>query len=916
MATKKVKDTMIESYTHNDSKRKNIPTEQMQPFVNEAIAKSVLVSYEKRYKDLDPQLIWRGKYDGDESLTIEAKPLYIQEKINPKAIIENLRKQAKENQAEETGQISMFDDSWGIDTEADKMGFYQHDENWTNRMILGDSLQVMASLANREGLRGKVQCIYIDPPYGIKFNSNFQWSTTSTIVKDGKDITRDPEMVKAFRDTWSEGVHSYLTYLRDRLILSRELLTDSGSIFVQIGDENVHRVRAVLDEVFGPDNCLGFITFKKTLPLGSSGLAGISDYLLWYAKNSKNVKYRQLYLSKNIGEGTGYTWIESSNLSRRKMSGDERRNLNLLPASSRPFFAATLSSSGFTSTCMYDINFQGRKFKCGKKSWRTNSEGMDRLIKANRIIAPGSLPCYVVYHTDFPCQPLNNLWDDTHGASDMIYVVQTSTKVIQRCMLMTTDPGDLVLDPTCGSGSTAYVAEQWGRRWITIDTSRVALALARTRLMGAKFPYYLKKDSKEGLLKIASLTQTAPSSESTGGSLKHGFVYERVPHITLKSIANNNEIDVIYDKWQKLIDPLIHQLNVLTNNSYEEWEIPFIAQEHWSTKAKSVHQELIDARVSRQAEIDASISAKAEFENLYDRPYENKSIVRVTGPFTVESLSPHRVLSVDADGNQIDPSSSGLGDDGKDFVTMILENLRTYGIQQTHKDGALVFASVEEWPGNHVCAVGTYLEGEKEKRAAILVGPEFGTLSRPDIMAAAREAIESGCNMLVACAFHFDAQSTEVVKMGKLSIMKVMMNTDLMMGESLKGKGNLFVAFGEPDIVVEDVDAENIRVRVRGVDVFFPNTGEVRSDNEDGIACWFVDTDYDQESFFVRQAYFLGAKDPYDALKRTLKADIDADVWASINSNVSRPFKKPANGQIAVKVINHLGDEVMKVLKV
>lgn len=910
MAKKKTTDTLIETYTHSDLKRKNIPTEQMQPFVTDSIAKSIPVSYEKRNPDLDPQLIWRGKYDGDVDLTVEARPLYIQEKINPKAIIENLRKSTKEKQNEETGQILMFDDTWGIGTEADKMAFYQHDENWTNRMILGDSLQVMASLANKEGLRGKVQCIYMDPPYGIKFNSNFQWSTTTRTVKDGNtdSMTREPEMIKAFRDTWKDGVNSYLSYLRDRFIIARDLLSESGSIFVQIGDENVHLIKSLMEEVFGKDNFRSLIAITKV----AGGLAAESflparlDYIVWFCKNRESVKYRKLFEKQT--EDSLYTSYVLDGEIKSLTEGES------LPEGAKLFRSISLTKPG--PGAKYPIVYKGKTYTSGNRWWGTTKESIEKLIRIGRVRVLGNTLRFIRYADDFNYKLLNNLWDGLAGAKDIIYVVQTNTEIVKRCILMTTDPSDLVLDPTCGSGTTAYVSEQWGRRWITIDTSRVALALARSRLMGAKFPYYLKRDSREGRIKEAELNSVPLSLEETYGSLRYGFVYKRAPHITMQGIANNKEIDLIYESHNQKIQSGLLNLNASLGTDYDEWDMPKKENKDWSKDVKTIYKKLVQEFRERQLEIDRSIQSKAEYEYLYDQPYFDKSVVRVTGPFTVESLSPHRILSVDANGNQIDPTSTEVGEDGKDFVAMILENLRKNGIQQTSKDGALLFTCVEEWPGNQICAIGKYLKGEQEKRAAILVGPEFGTLSRPGIMEAAREAVESGCDMLVACAFHFDAQSTEVVKLGKLAIMKVMMNTDLMMGNALKGKGNLFVAFGEPDIVVEEVDSDNIRVRVRGVDVFFPNTGEVRSDNEDGIACWFVDTDYDQESFFVRQAYFLGTKDPYDALKRTLKAEIDAEVWESVHRNVSRPFKKPASGQIAVKVINHLGDEVMKVLRV
>ena len=484
---------------------------------------------------------------------------------------------------------------------------------------------------------------------------------------------------------------------------------------------------------------------------------------------------------------------------------------------------------------------------------------------------------------------------------------------------MSTDPGDLVLDPTCGSGTTAYVAEQWGRRWITVDTSRVALALARARIMGARYPYYLLADSREGQLKEADVTRSAPSSAPTRGNVRQGFVYERVPHITLKSIANNAEIDVIWDKHQQLLEPLRQQLNAVLKKEWEEWQVPREAENKWPDAAKALHARWCEARIARQREIDASIAAKAEFEYLYDKPYDDKKKVRVAGPFTVESLSPHRVLGVDENDELIDGVRDPHGDYGtvRDFVQIILDNLRTAGVQQAHKTDKIDFTALTPWPGDLVCADGRYTEGDTEKRAAIFIGPEFGTVSRPDLVAAAREAGDAGFDVLIACAFNYDAHSSEFDKLGRIPVLKARMNADLHMAEDLKntGKGNLFVIFGEPDIDILDAGNGQIAVKVNGVDVFHPNTGEVRSDGADGIACWFIDSDYNEESFFVRHAYFLGANDPYKALKTTLKAEIDPDAWATLNSDTSRAFDKPKSGRIAVKVINHLGDEVMKVFK-
>ena len=498
------------------------------------------------------------------------------------------------------------------------------------------------------------------------------------------------------------------------------------------------------------------------------------------------------------------------------------------------------------------------------------------------------------------------------------------SKAIQRCILMTTDPGDLVLDPTCGSGTTAYVAEQWGRRWITIDTSRVALALARARIMGARYPYYLLADSRDGQIKEAALARKVPSEAPTYNDIRQGFVYERVPHITLKSIANNAEIDVIWEKFQETLELLRRELNDALGTLYKEWEIPRDADDAWSEEVRRIHADWWEQRIARQKEIDASIAAKADYEYLYDKPYEDNKKVRVAGPFTVESLSPHRLLGVDENDELIDnvaEAKLGYGEK-QDFAEMILDNLKTSGVQQAHKEDRISFSGIRPWPGYHVCAEGTYVEGNgdsgAEKRAGIFVGPEFGTVSRPDLVTAVREAADADFDVLVACAFNYDAHASEFNKLGRVPVLKARMNADLHMADDLKntGKGNLFVIFGEPDIDILDAEDSQIQVKVNGVDVFHPNTGEIRSDSADGIACWFVDTDYNEESFFVRHAYFLGASDPYKSLRTTLKAEVNQEAWETLHSDTSRPFAKPTSGRIAVKVINHLGDEVMKVFRV
>jgi len=928
MAGKKLNKT-VETLKHDTEKRKNIPTAEYQAMMHKDQENVQQVRY-PRNTDLDPQLVWRGKDEQDWSdLVVNAPPLYIQEKVHPKVLIDDLLAQTSNQKSQASGfQPDLFSDFNGMTPGADKTEFYQHDQNWSNRMILGDSLQVMASLAEREGLRGKVQCFYFDPPYGIKFNSNFQWSTTSRDVKDGKadHITREPEQVKAFRDTWRDGIHSYLTYLRDRLTVGRDLLSDSGSIFVQIGDENVHRVRALMDEVFGEENYVTEIKIQKTGSSTGKHIQNVFDTVIWFFKKYECGKSRSLKANFGMGDlsnditpwlcvdGLGYRKLNQAELS----SSLSRKNLVV-------FQPGPINSQHPSDTRSVALNFDGETFyPPAGRQWTYDPEiEMKRLGKANYLIKYGKTLRVRMYRSDNDYINLPNLWTDTQLGglgTERIYVVQTSEKVIQRCILMATDPGDLVIDPTCGSGTSAYVAEQWGRRWITIDTSRVALALARARIMGARYPYYLLADSCEGQTKEGEITGAAPSSQPVAGNIRHGFVYERVLHITLKSIANNAEIDVIWDKWQAVLEPLREKINIGLKIQLQEWEIPREPGSSWSESIKKLHAEWWQHRISRQTEIDKSIAAKAEYEYLYDKPYDDKKKVRVAGPFTVESLSPHRMLGVDEDDELIDTVNDITGEYGakQTFPQMILENLKTAGVQQAHKEDKIVFTSLTPWPGDLVCGEGRYLEGTAEKRAAVFIGPEFGTVQRADLVAAAREAGDAGFDVLIACAFNYEAHTTEFSKLGRIPVLKARMNADLHMSEDLKntGKGNLFVIFGEPDITLLPAADGKLRIKVNGVDVFKPQTGEVISHGADGIACWFIDTDYNEESFFVRHAYFLGANDPYSALKTTLKAEINEEAWATLNSDTSRPFEKPKNGRIAVKVINHLGDEVMKVFRV
>ncbi|ESY66204.1 MULTISPECIES: site-specific DNA-methyltransferase [Mesorhizobium] len=915
----------------------------------------------------DAQLVWRGKDRQDWSdLIVNAPPIYVQEKVHPKAIIDDLKRHSNARREAETDAPDLFADFNGIQDPEARAEFYQHAQHWTNRFILGDSLQVMASLAEREAMRGKVQCIYFDPPYGIKFNSNWQVSTLSRDVKDGKkeDISREPEQVKAFRDTWKDGIHSYLTYLRDRLMVARELLSSSGSIFVQIGDENVHRVRAVMDEVFGEENFVAQIVAKKKGSQVGNLLEAVNDHILWFGRSPKSsgaIKVRPLFIVRNSTELVDdfpMVEIEGRRKSLRELENedgiayrDDPSKLFERRPDARLFALHPLKSGGFRKNQSHPLKFWNRTFPIGDlQCWKHTvlsdgraAAGMTRLYWADRLYPLKNDVRFIRYAPNPPAIRISNWWDGLGGASSPIYVVQSNEELVKRCILMTTDPGDVVLDPTCGSGTTANVAEQWGRRWITIDTSRVALALARTRLMSARYPYYLLVDSTEGRAKEQEISGRIQSQTATGKDIRQGFVYERTRWNTSGSIANNAEIDVIREKWQEVLEPLRGELNERLQTRFEEWEIPRDIDQWLETKDGVAKLGLVSARVrelhsgwwkgrmGRQKEIDASVARASDVETLYDRPYEDRNRVRVAGPFTVESLSPHRVITARDDtlGAEIKAGEGGMQPTPAnvpeiDFGQMVLDHMRAAGVHQHAKADTIRFNSVEPWPGNWLAAEGRYTDGGgHEKRAGILIGPEFGTLTRSQITAAAREASDARFDALIACAFNFEAQATDLNRLGPLPILKARMNPDLHMADELKntGKGNPFVVFGEPDIdLIETTDGE-LQVKVNGVDVFDPSTGEIRSSNTSGIAAWFIDTNYNEESFFVRHAYFLGSAkdggaDPYRSLKAALKAEIDEEAWQTLNSDTSRSFPRPSTERIAVKVINHFGDEVLKVFGV
>lgn len=896
--------TPVDSIKHGET-RKNIPTADAQDFVTPEIEAVRKVRYQ-RDETLDPQLIWRGKHPDvadeagniDSDLVTDAPPIYIQEKIDPRVLVENLRRTAA--RPDDEPELTLFDTFDGLD-ELEQVDFYQHDANWSNRMILGDGLQVMASLAEREHLRGKVQMVFMDPPYGIKFGSNWQVSARNKTVRDGKmeDSAREAEQIKAFRDTWELGIHSYLAYLRDRLLAARDLLTESGSCFVQIGDDNVHLVRSLMDEVFGPDNFVSQIVFKTTTGAGSFAggtnvLASVADHIIWFAKDLSNVKYRQLYGAKMAGGAgsSGYNRIELPDGQRRSATPEELADT---PAGARIFTADNLVSqtTRVGQTTVFPVEFDGKTFLPKGGGWKTNRQGMDRLASARRLIAAGNTLRYVRYLDDFAAFPITNLWDDTTTAgfaSDKLYVVQTNAKVIERCILMCSDPGDLVLDPTCGSGTTAFVAEQWGRRWITVDTSRVALALARQRIMGSRYPWYLLADSPEGHKKEQALSAKAIPRPGFTNDIRHGFVCDRVPHVMLKSIANNPDIKEGMDR----------------------------------------------------AEVATVIQRHSDSEPLVDRPFEDSAKVRVAGPFTVESLSPHRALSFGDAPESLSETDAAKDADGPNFEQSILENLAKAGIQNGKRSEKLKFEAFETYAGQYVQAIGQQVpngEHAAPSRIGVAIGPQYGTVSAKYVKDAAREAIRAeDIDLLCVLGFAFDPQATNVTEgdgfiieasdegfaqiegartVGRLPVLMVRMNADLLMGEELKktGSGNLFTVFGEPDIELRSTP-DGCVVDLKGVDIYDPTTGEVRSSDTGQIALWMVDTDYNEESFFVRHCYFTGGNDPYKRLKLALKADIDADAWESLYQTVSRPFPKPSTGKIAVKVINDYGDEVMKVFEV
>ncbi|NYG34549.1 site-specific DNA-methyltransferase [Sphaerotilus montanus] len=908
---------------------------------DQAVMRAALEELKRRGS---PYLQWTGKAERT-SFEVDTVSLHVHERIDPMSILSAVRtrmKGEKAGKAADKGpavQASLFEAPFEALPLRNAIDFYKHDKGWANRLVSGDSLQVMNSLLVKEGMAGQVQMIYIDPPYGIKYGSNFQPFVNKRDVKDRSDadLTQEPEMIKAFRDTWELGIHSYLSYLRDRLLLARDLLSETGSVFVQISDENLHHVREICDEVFGAENFSGLIAFKKTTSSTSNLLAGVADYLVWYAKSLPDMKYRQMYLVKELGgEGGGaYSKVELPTGERRSLTRAER---------SKPFndghvfrFDNLTSQSPGTR---YNVQLGGKDYY-PKGYWKTEVDFMPRLLKSNRVAPSGDNLYYIRFIEDFPAFPINNSWDDTSiagFASDKRYVVETSTKVAERCLLMTTDPGDLVLDPTCGSGTTAFVAEKWGRRWITCDTSRVAVTLAKQRLMTASFDYFELAYPHEGL--------------------KGGFIYKTVPHVTLKSIANNADIDAIHDRMHPAITAALSALNIALSvntpaqpltvtegvrkgqklalgqrgGELLEWEVPFHGDDGalpagWPEVLRAPFEAFHTARQRMQAEMDRSIAAQAENETLYDQPEKNKNKLRITGPFTVEAVPFPTVLSLEsAEGGATTTPSEDLS-----YQTSIARSGET-GRQQRWRDELLKtgirgkggqmlrFAELETMAGT-TCLHASGTLADTGERIAVSFGPEHGALEQRQVEHALGEAAElfPRPKMIVFCAFAFDPEAAKDIDGVKgITALKAQMNTDLLTDDLKKNRSSnqSFWLMGQPDVTVTALKDGQWQVEVNGFDYFDTVKGELVSGGKAKIAMWSLDTDYDGRSLFPHQVFFpmAGKDEGWKKLKATIRAELDESLLSQFHGTVSLPFEAGQHHRAAVKIVDDRGIESLKIL--
>ncbi len=922
-----------------------------------AVMKAALEEIQRRGA---PYLQWAGKAERT-SFEVDTVSLHVHERIDPMSILSAVRKNAgggpggknakpaQEQDQAKLRQASLFEAPFENLPLRDAVDFYRHDKGWANRLVSGDSLQVMNSLLVKEGMAGQVQMVFLDPPYGIKYGSNFQPFVGKRKVTDRKDsdLTQEPEMVKAFRDTWELGLHSYLAYLRDRILLAKDLLSETGSIFVQISDENMHHVQELLGEVFGPANHVATITFRKTSGAGSisgktNSLAGVSDYLVWFGKDATKLKYNQLYLDKEFGgEGASqYQWLQLPNGSRRRMSKTEKLDAANWPANAEPFGSDNLTSESGVDTTRFEVELDGRTFTPHPGVWKTGAEGMPRVKMAGRLISSGDGLYYVRKLSDFTARPINNLWDDTISSfmAGKEYVVQTNPKVIERCLLMTTQPGDLVLDPTCGSGTTAFVAERWGRRWITCDTSRVAVTLAKQRLMTASFDYFELAYPHEGL--------------------KGGFIYKTVPHITLKSIANNADIDSIYERLHPAIEEALTALNAAFTKhvpldpltvtegvrkgqklklgakgvALHEWEVPFPGDEGalpsgWPSELREPFDAFHAARQRMQAEMDRSIAANAENETLYDQPEKSRTKLRITGPFTVEAVPFPTVLSLEA----AEGGASATPTEDQAYQTSIARSGESNRQQQWRdellktgirgKGGQkLEFAELEVMAGT-TCLHASGTLAETGERVVVSFGPEHGALEQRQVEHALNEAGElfPRPKMIVFCAFTFDPEAAKDIDALKgITALKAQMNTDLLTEDLKKARSSnqSFWLMGQPDVALTQTADGLWQVEVNGFDYFDTVKGELISGGKGKIAMWSLDTDYDGRSLFPHQVFFpmAGKDEGWKKLKKTIRAELDESMLDQFHGTLSLPFEAGKHAKAAVKIVDDRGIESLKIL--
>ena len=877
-----------------------------------------------------PWLEWAGKQE-TRSFTVDPVALHIHERVSAKAILKVAERQ--------NAQRELFADPQQAYGEA--VDFYQHDVDWANRLILGDSLTVMSSLAHREDLAGKVQMIYIDPPYGIKYASNFQPTVFQRDVKDREqDLTREREQIRAYRDTWTLGVHSYLAYLRDRLIIAKELLTDSGSIFVQISDENIHRVRCIMDEVFGSENFISQLVFTKTRSLVSSDfVTTICDYILWYAKdrNLAKEKMRKVFLKRQDNslashfENSNGEILTAGEHSLRQQNGE-------IIDDYKPFMSDNLIRRPNPEI---KFDWQGRKIQ-GR--FRTNEQGLKRVLQANRILFTQSGVRYKFFLNDFPVSPLNHLWDDVIGAQNPIYAVQTNTQVTERCLLMTTDPGDIILDPTCGSGTTAYVAEQWGRRWITIDTSRVAIALARQRLLTGSFDYYEFKDASKGLA--------------------GGFLNEKVPHITLKSIAQNTALDPIFAKHEPILKEKLDALNralakvtpeirskllaklakkerrqgkrsitdadrrrwQLPDTVWQEWEVPFDTDPDWPQPLQEALMDYREAWRAKMDEVNACIAKSSEGEELVNQLEIDRKRTRVSGPFTVEAVQPaEESLNVESPiGGEPDAplDTYDAETDGQDAVNaeahldQMIRLLRNDGVRFPD-NRTLKFATLDPLEGDVLHAEGSWENDDAERLIAVAFGPQHGPVTAMQVEECLPIASRRGYDELVFAGFSFDGAAQAIIQEDpnpRVRIHIAHINPDVAMGGLLKETPStqLFTVFGMPRTALKETANGEYIVKMEGVDIYNPVNNTVSSAGADKVAAWFVDSDYDGRTFCITQAFFPDKK-AWDKIARALKGVIDEDQFEKFSGTESFPFPVGEHACVAVKVIDPRGNEVMSV---